>query len=243
MTFWLPLGLTLTSLFGFGLGALPQLSRFKKAKISLLDHLYPITVAFFIGYLAMTLLPHALFKAKFSLLAFIVGMGVMAFLTKKVFHRDPCCEAGHEPNPLGWTAFAALSICSVNDGILMGFLNPPLLSGLNLGMVFHKITSSFSLALALGYWHYRGSRLLTMGIIHACISPIFFFIGRSLFQWAEVAMDPVLGFSAGILTYTVLTGMLPHSGQLLKKKPMAWIGFAISLVVSLYLGYWHHALH
>jgi zinc transporter ZupT len=177
------------------------------------------------------------------LAAFLAGGGIMALLSRKVFHRDPCCEAGHDPNPLGWTSFLALSVCSVNDGLLMGFIHPPWFSGLNLGMVFHKLTSSFALALALGHWSHRGSRLLWMGLAHAAISPVFYFLGDWTQGKAEAAMDPMLGFSAGILSYTVLTGMLPHSGQMLKRKPMAWIGFLAALAAALYLGYMHRPFH
>ena len=243
MSWWLPLGLALASLAGFALGGAPFFVAAKGENRSLLDHLYPMTVAFFIGYVGMALLPHALFEAKLSLLAFAAGVAVMAFLSRKVFHRDPCCEAGHAPDPLGWTAFLALSVCAVNDGILMGIIAPPWLSGLNLGMLFHKVTSSFALALALGHWRHRGGRLVFMGLSHALLSPIFFFAGH----WAHGAvtgiLEPLMGFSAGILTYTVLTGMLPHSGQMLKRKPAAWFGFSAALGLALYLGYLHRAAH
>jgi zinc transporter ZupT len=82
-----------------------------------------------------------------------------------------------------------------------------------------------------------------MGLAHAAISPVFYFLGDWTQGKAEAAMDPMLGFSAGILSYTVLTGMLPHSGQMLKRKPMAWIGFLAALAAALYLGYMHRPFH
>jgi zinc transporter ZupT len=242
---WLPAGLAASSWLGFVLGVLPFRNRVHSEDMgtSALDHLYPITVAFFLGYLGITLLPHALLESKSPLIAFLAGAGFMAFMSRKVFHRDPCCEAGHKHDPLGWTFFLALSVCSINDGVLIGLIHPPLLSGLNLGMVFHKVTSSFALALALGHWHYRGNRLTWMGMANGLISPVCFFIGLFLRSAPRSTLDALLGFSAGILTYTVLTGMLPHSGQMLRRKPTAWIGFIAALVVSLYLGYLHRAWH
>ncbi len=241
---WLPLGLALSSWAAFALGAAPFRSQSKETTGGFLDHLYPVTVAFFLGYLGMTLLPHALFEARLPpLLAFAAGAGGMAFLTRRVFHSDPCCEIGHEPNPHGWASFVALSICAVNDGILIGILSPSWFSGLNLGMVFHKVTSSFALAVVLGHWHYRGRRLYSLGLIHGLISPVCFFVGRLLLGFHPASLDVLLGFSGGILTYTVLTGMLPHSGEMLKRKPTAWIGFLAALALSLYLGYLHRAMH
>jgi zinc transporter ZupT len=166
----------------------------------------------------------------------------MFFLTRKVFHRDPCCEAGHQPDPLGWTAFLALSICAVNDGILIGLADPHWLSGLSLGMLLHKLTSSFALALVLSRWRHRGRALIWMGVGHAAISPAFFYLGDFL-RTAEAFLDPLLDFSAGILAHTVLKGMLPHSGQMLKRKPVAWVGFLAALGGSLYMGYAHRAFH
>ena len=242
---WLPAGLALRSWFGFALGVLPYRKRKHSEDMgsSALDHLFPITVAFFLGYLAMTLLPHALLESRQPFFAFIVGAVVMAFLSRKVFHRDPCCEVGHTHDPLGLTFFLALSVCSINDGILIGLIHPPLLSGLNLGMLFHKVTSSFALALALGHWHYRGKRLSLFGLANGLISPVCFFIGLFLRSAPHAVLDALLGFSAGILTYTVLTGMLPHSHQMLKRKPTAWIGFIAALGISLYLGFLHRAWH
>ncbi|HEX2612721.1 MAG TPA: hypothetical protein VHO02_03900, partial [Fibrobacteria bacterium] len=220
---------------------------------SVLGYLYPVTVAFFLGYLATTLVPHAVLGGgKVPVLAFVVGAALMALLSRKVLRRDPCCETGHDHDPIGWTFFLALSVCAVNDGLLIGLLNPPWLSGLNLGMVLHKVTSSFALALALGHWNYRGARLTLLGLVNGLISPLLFFVGAGLrgalgANGAEGAeslhLDGVLAFSAGVLVYTVITGMLPHSRKLMARKPGAWAGFLFALAVSVALGWAHRAMH
>jgi zinc transporter ZupT len=252
---WLPAGLALSSWAGFLLGTLPfrvQSSHdhhemADAAESSVTDHLYPLTVAFFIGYLAVMAVPHA---ASFTtagvgvpLLALIFGAGFMAFLARKVFHRDPCCETGHRHDPLGWAFFWALAVCAINDGILIGLIDPPWWSGLNLGMVVHKVTSSFALAVALGHWHYKGRRLFWMGLVNGLISSVMFYAGQSLRAFESVPMEVLLGFSLGILIYTVCTGMLPHSGQLLKRKPSAWIGFLLALGTAVGLGLLHRSFH
>ncbi len=251
---WLPVGLALASWAGFALGTLPFRVRSshdahelaEQTESSVLNHLYPVTVAFFLGYIAVTLIPHALFEGGVGgmpVFSFAAGVALMAFLSRKVLRRDPCCETGHRHDPVGWTFFLALAVCAVNDGILIGLINPPWLSGLNLGMVVHKVTSSFALAMALGHWHYRGNRLLVLGVVNGLITPFFFFLGLLLRGQDRVPLESLLGLSAGILVYTVLTGMLPHSREMLRREPVAWFGFLGALVLSVALGLWHGGLH
>jgi zinc transporter ZupT len=252
----LPVGLALSSWAGFALGTLPFRVRSshdshdlaEAAESSVTDHLYPVTVAFFLGYLAVMAIPHAVdFGSWTSLVTPLIALGVgaaaMAFLSRKVFHRDPCCETGHTHDPLGWAFFLALSVCAINDGILIGLIDPLWFSGLNLGMIVHKITSSFALAVALGHWHYKGRRLLVLGVINGLISPVMFYVGQGLRGVESVPLEGMLGFSLGILIYTVCTGMLPHSGEMLKRKPKAWIGFGVALVVAVALGLLHRSFH
>jgi zinc transporter ZupT len=248
---WLPLGLALSSLAGFALGTLPFRVRSshdshdleEAVEASVIEYLYPVTVAFFVGYLAVMAVPHSLAEAPPGLLAVVLGIGVMALLSRKILKRDPCCETGHKHDPLGWAFFAALSVCAMNDGVLIGLIDPPWLSGMNLGMLVHKVTSSFALALALGHWHYRGGRLWTLGLVNAAISPLFYYAGRSLRGIEALPLETLLGFSVGILAYTVFSGMLPHSGKMLKRKPSAWVGFGAALAVAVALGLVHRGMH
>ena len=114
---WLPLGLALSSLAGFALGTLPFRVRSshdshdleEAVEASVIEYLYPVTVAFFIGYLTVMAVPHSLAEAPLGLLAVALGAGMMALLSRKILKRDPCCETGHTHDPLGWAFFAALS--------------------------------------------------------------------------------------------------------------------------------------
>ena len=107
----------------------------------------------------------------------------------------------------------------------------------------HKTTSSFALALALGHWHYRGKRLWTLGLVNALISPALYYAGQGLRGIEALPLETLLGFSVGILAYTVFSGMLPHSGKMLKRKPSAWVGFAVALAVAVFLGLMHRGMH
>jgi zinc transporter ZupT len=249
---WLPLGLALSSWVGFLLGTLPFRIRSShhdhdlehEIESSVLDYLYPITVAFFLGYLASTLIPHALFEGEsVPLFSFVAGVALMAVLSRKVLKKDPCCETGHDHEPIGWAFFIALAVCAVNDGVLIGLIDPPWMSGLNLGMLIHKVTSSFALALALGHWSYKGSRLFWLGLINGLISPVLYFVGQGLKDQSAIPFDSLLGLSAGVLVYTVFAGMIPHSRQMLKRKPAAWIGFLAAFGASVWLGFAHRGFH
>lgn len=254
-TLWLPVGLAVSSWLGFLLGTLPFRIRSShhdhelehEIEFSVLDYLYPVTVAFFIGYVAVALVPHALFEGGgVPVAAFAAGIALMALLSRKVLRRDPCCETGHDHDPIGWAFFLALAVCAVNDGILIGLIGPSFASGLNLGMLLHKVTSSFALALALGHWSYRGGRLTMLGLVNGLVSPLFFYVGTGLRGWTDAASVPLgvlLGLSTGVLVYTVMTGMVPHSRKLLARKPAAWIGFLAALAISVALGLAHRVVH
>jgi zinc transporter ZupT len=238
----LPSGLFLFAILGFLLGAWPLFAA-RKGREPLVDFLYPAALALFLGYLLVVLLPHALLESWEMGVGFGAGIGVMAWLTRKVWKRDPCCESGHDHHPFGWSTFAALGFCSINDGLLIGLLQPEWGSGLFLGMVLHKLTSSFALAHSLARWGFGRPSWIALGVIHALISPVAYALGAE-YRVSEIpGLSLAMAFSSGLLIYAVAAGMWPHSRQLLKKNPWAWIGFAGALGLSLALSVGHESLH
>jgi zinc transporter ZupT len=189
------------------------------------------------------LVPHLFEAPLLRLPAFAVGWALMALWSRQVAHHDPCCEVGHDPKPLGAASAIAMAICSLNDGLLLGLLAPMWLSGVNLGMLIHKVTSSFALAHLLSQSSRTQATLWIWSLVYASVSPATFILGGMGFisdgPWLGVA----LGFSAGVLSYSIWTGMLPHSRRILKQKPSALAGFVAALMISVGLGIWHSAMH
>lgn len=252
---YLALGLFLSGGFGFLLGAKPGLIRtlFLSHKNNsslnidenqrLMDYLYPLAVAFFAGFVFSTLVPDALTHSRGTLLAFGLGLLTMAALSKLVFKRDPCCETGHDYRGFGAMSLLAMSVCSLNDGLLIGLLNPVWYSGLNLGMLIHKISSSFAIAQVLRRSKYKEGGLLAFGIGYTLISPLALFLVNSGWIKSLPNTEWILAFSAGLLTYVTLTSLVPHARTIIKRQPRAIIGFVIAFLISISLGLWHTALH
>ena len=209
----------------------------------LVDYLYPIAVAFFAGFVLSTLVPDALTHSRSTLAFFVSGAAIMGFLSKRVFKRDPCCEGGHDQRGFGAVSLLAMSVCSVNDGLLLGLLSPAWWSGLNVGMFIHKITSSFAIAQVLKQTRFRGPGLFAFGVFSVGISPLAFLGARLDIVRGMPQAETALAFSAGILAWVALGSLLPHARAIMRRRPRTAIGFSIALAVSVGLGFWHTAFH
>jgi zinc transporter ZupT len=209
----------------------------------IIDYLYPVAVAFFAGFVLSTLVPDALTHSRSSLACFAAGACLMGFLSKKVFKRDPCCEGGHDQRGFGAVSLLAMSVCSVNDGLLLGLLSPAWWSGLNVGMFIHKITSSFAIAQVLKQTRFRGAALYAFGFFSVGISPLAFLGASGGLARALPEPELALAFSAGILAWVALGSLLPHARAIMRRRPRTAIGFAIALSISIGLGFWHTAMH
>lgn len=209
----------------------------------LIDYLYPLAVAFFAGFVLSTLVPDALTHSRGSFACFAAGVVVMGFLSKKVFKRDPCCEGGHDHRGFGAVSLLAMSVCSLNDGLLLGLLSPAWFSGLNLGMVIHKVTSSFAIAQVLKQTRFRGLSLYAFGAFSVGISPVAFAAARSDVVRSFPQSELVLAFSAGLLAWVAVGSLLPHAWGIIRRRPRAAIGFVLALGVAISLGFVHTTLH
>jgi zinc transporter ZupT len=255
----LPLGLLFSGALGFFLGAKPEWllwpfrHSFRRSvprgsagaleASDVIDFLYPLAVAFFAGFVFSTLVPDALTHSKGSLLAFAAGVAVMGFLSRFVFKRDPCCEVGHDHRGFGAMSMVAMAVCSINDGLLIGLLDPVWFSGLNVGMLIHKITSSFAMAQVLRGTRFRGPGLMAIGAAYTLISPASFLVARGPLAHGLPDVELVLAFSAGLLAYVTLTSLVPHARKIIKRRPRTAYGFVFAFIVSITLGFWHTALH
>lgn len=251
----LAIGLLFSGALGFFLGAKPEylVRLFRSSDASsgrasldardIIDFLYPLAVAFFAGFVFSTLVPDALTHSSTSFLAFAGGVAVMGLLSRFVFKRDPCCEAGHDHRGFGAMSLVAMAVCSLNDGILIGLLNPEWFSGLNIGMIIHKVTSSFAIAQVLKATRFRGWGLAVFGIGYTLISPASFLFAQGPLARNLPDVEEVLAFSAGLLVYVTVTSLIPHARAIIKRRPRTAYGFVMAFLVSISLGFWHTSLH
>lgn len=209
----------------------------------LIDYLYPLAVAFFAGFVFSTLVPDALSHSRSSFLAFAAGLAVMGVLSKWVFKRDPCCEGGHDHRGFGVVSLLAMAVCSLNDGLLLGLLAPAWYSGLNIGMLIHKVTSSFAIAQVLKQTRFRGPGLYAFGFFSVLLSPLSFLASRSAWVRSLPDTESLLAFSAGLLAWVTVASLAPHARTIIRRRPRAAIGFTAAFAVSVGLGFWHTALH
>lgn len=248
----LSIGLFAGGALGFLMGAKPEvvLCLHPEARkhaahraAAAVELLYPLAAAFFAGFVFSTLVPDALMHSRGTLAAFAAGVAVMGVLSKFVLKRDPCCEGGHDHRGLGAVSLAAMAVCSINDGLLLGLLQPAWNSGLNLGMLLHKITSSFAIAQVLIRSGHRGPGLAAFGIAYVLVSPAALIATDMPWTHSLPGGEIVMGFSAGLLAYVTLASLAPHAGGILRRRPKAIFGFAAALLLSLGIGFWHRALH
>lgn len=207
-----------------------------------MEMLYPLAAAFFAGFVFSTLVPEALLHSRGTLAAFAAGAAGMGLLSRLVLKRDPCCEGGHDHKGLGAMSLVAMAVCSVNDGLLLGWAQPSWHSGLNLGLLLHKVTSSFAIAQLLLRGGYRGFPLAAFGAAYALVSPVALLAAGPAARGLP-GLEIALGFSAGILAYVTLASLVPHAGGILLRRPKVRLGFALALLLSLGIGVWHRAMH
>jgi zinc transporter ZupT len=248
----LPFGLFISGAVGFGLGAKPALllRAFRRGGTAgdheaqdVIDYLYPLAVAFFAGFVFSTLVPDALSHSRLSVAAFAAGAAVMGLLSKLVFKRDPCCETGHDHRGFGAMSLAAMAVCSLNDGMLIGLLDPPWFSGLNLGMLVHKVSSSFAIAQVLKRTRYGGSGLAAFGVAYTLISPLAYLLADGAWVRSLPGNEEILAFSAGLLAYVTLASLVPHARGIIRRRPRTAYGFAFAFLIAVSLGFWHTSLH
>lgn len=249
--FILPVSLLLSGGLGFLVGSRPSL--FSPASPGdpharardMSDLLYPLAVAFFAGFVFSTLVPHALFHspAARTLPVFLAGLACMGFFSRWILKSDPCCEGGHDHRGFGALSLAAMSVCSINDGILLGLLEPSWFSGLNLGMILHKITASFAVAQVLWKSRFRGAGLAAFGLAYVLVTPAALTAARAFSVRGMPGGDLLLGFSSGMLVYVTLASMIPHAHGIIRRRPRIAYGFFAALALSISLGLWHETVH
>jgi zinc transporter ZupT len=166
------------------------------------------------------LLPEAMHDAPQAPATFVVGFVAMMLLHQHVLKADPCCGHEHQAHA-GWPSYAAMALCSFNDGIVSapsalehGIAAPTLW-----GMAIHKITSSFALVMLL---RGLGSAGRTIGgavsmAAFSLITPATL-LGASAFEGWRQPMAYVLAASGGALLYVVAGSMVPRVEHVARER-------------------------
>ena len=157
------------------------------------------------------LLPEAMQDAREAPAVFVLGFVGMMLLHQHVLKADPCCGHEHVAHA-SWPSYAAMALCSFNDGIVCapeavhGILSPTLL-----GMAIHKITSSFALVMLLRGLGKAGQSIGGIASMTAfsLITPATMLLAASLEPLRGV-IPYVLSVSGGALLYVVAGSMVPR---------------------------------
>ena len=127
------------------------------------DVLMALAVSFATGTLLAIILGHVIpetaINARTHDIAYYIvgGFVLMMVFNHYIFENDPCCdhegdhghagdtEEGHN-HRLGLATIGAMTVCTVNDGILLGNVqNMTLATPLLWAMIGHKLTAAFGL--------------------------------------------------------------------------------------------------
>jgi len=232
----------LSGLLGYRLGVAPGGLWFLK-KTSVQDVMYLIFSGTFLGFILSVVLPGLFTSSLLSVLMFGAGVGTMAVLNKKVIKHDVCCDHGQETKDFGLLSLGAMAICSTNDGVFLGLINPPLLSLLSISMLLHKLTISFMVAHIIYACSLHAKNKLGLGAVYLVISPVTYTLVSLLGFSGGFILASLLGFSGGLLTYVALAGTLPRvkSFTLTSKLNLIWL--LLPLLLSLVLGLVHFDSH
>ncbi len=202
--------------------------------------LHTASTAFAAGTLLTVILMHVLPEAMGLVAAaptlFVLGFVGMMLLQQHVLKADPCCGHEHAAHA-GWPSYAAMALCSFNDGVVMHHehdfgLGSPLLWG----MAVHKITASFALIMllnALGEGR-GGLGGPTSMVVFSAITPVTMLLAHQL-ELIQPYMGYVLAISGGALLYVIVGSMVPRVEHVARAGRWPVIGaflFAVLLSVA-----------
>lgn len=204
---------------------------------------YSLGVAFAAGTLLTMILvhvlPEAMAESAHAPIMFVLGFVGMLLLHQHVLRADPCC--GHEhAQHAGFPSFLALTLCSLNDGILLsGEADLGLRSPLLWAMAIHECNAGFALFVLLretagpgAHWTSRWYLL-----VFALTAPLTMLFLSGLEQpWIPY----LLAFSAGSLLYVVAGSLVPRVEHVAREGRAPVItAFLVAVLVNVGLHLWN----
>jgi len=189
---------------------------------------------------------------------FVGGFVLMMLFNHYIFENDPCCdhegdhghasdtEEGHN-HKLGLATIGAMTVCTVNDGILLGSTHEELTikSALLWAMVGHKLTAAFGLYTMIKICVKEKSILSTFFLfLFVILTPVFYVltVGGDLFP--GVILPRALGLSAGIVLYVVSVNLIPRCNEHGHRFPkLVIISLLLGVISTFYFAHLEHKGH
>lgn len=135
------------------------------------------------------------------------------YLLEKLVLIHACHEAECETHTTGWGALIGIAIESLIDGmaIAVGFRTEPALGFLiALAISAHELPRGIATTVVMQQAGFKSSRLWLALLIDAGFVPL----GVLLSGWIPTsAIEPLLGFTAGIFLYVGASDLLPEAHQ------------------------------
>ncbi len=229
-------------LLGFALGLSPYWIKSLNRQ-SVQDAFYLIFSGILLGYIFSVLVPHVFLGSKFTFFMFALGLLFMWLLNRKTHKHDVCCQSGGDNLEFGLLSLISMVVCSTNDGFFMGLLDPSWYSHIALGMYAHKLTVSFMVARIVYSSTLVPWQKWALALLYLAMSPAAFFGIQNFDVHFESWIDPLLGFSTGMLLFVAISGTLPRLNKMLRHKPIKSGWLFIPLGLSLIFGFYHLDAH
>ena len=241
--FAIPILVFLVSLFSFILGVIPSKIKLSQKKE---DFIFIICGAIFLSY-TIGLCFHAI-KSEHSLpnLGLIaLGCTIMFILNRLVLKKQPCCSNGFITTEWGLLSLASISLCSINDGIILYFSNSSVFSLFIIGFIFHKFITSFLIARIIYTCQVHHNLQKLLGVLILLATPIAYFVTHLIVNRPHTHEhethlgEYTLAFSTGVLLYVTISGIYPRIHRYFKTQKLQLLFAATIFIVTFFAGSLH----
>lgn len=185
------------------------------------------------------------------------GFVLMLIFNHYIFENDPCCdhegdhghagdtEEGHN-HKLGLATIGAMTVCTVNDGILLGTAKELSMgSALLWAMVGHKLTAAFGLYTMVKVCVKEKSKASAFFLfLFVVLTPVVYGLTASGYGFPENVMPRALCLSSGVVLYVIAVNLIPRCNELGHRFPRTVvISLILGIVSTFYFAFLEHEGH